>query len=588
MTSTPSNPLTNNNTAKYKIYISYFVIFLFSFYLTLFNLDRINYWHDEAVTSFYGKNLLNTGTLTGFDGRHALGGENMRALNEELIHVEPPMMSVVTAIGMGIFGEDLFGARFLHALLGFLGVVFIFLYLRLFLRRQTFLLLITVTFIAFSVDLLMYFRQVRYYGEIFFFMALLVYTYEMFYRTKKWKYFIILVLAGCGGLLSQYPMGAANVLAVGAWHLIYRLKSTSIKEYIMYLCGGLFIAVVGLLYLYSIGVLSADLDFSKFSAVEQPGDPENVIYKQVARLLYYAAFLFEINWISWLILLFYLLYLLLQKINIKAEVPSLIKEAIVVKGDENPYSANVHKIFVMGILLLITNSICSVQDLHYVRQLIDSRYYFTVIPFLMIINAAFINYLWLKKKAVAVMIYVIMLSSNLLSYPFTAPNQFTEQSTLGFILVKYVYGLHTEYETFFDVIVKFLAKDAKQDDIVFIPFPKDREVLITLVGDKYYICCNVSNLEDEHAKNLREMHNLPDYMFYNPNQADYLIFTHQAFLPQNQEALMQVFDVVFTSGVVAYKHSHRPDLNIHDWQPQRTTVPQIIIFKKKEELRNSQ
>ena len=53
-------------------------------YLCVANLDYAARWHDEAPTAVIGRNLLEKGDITGWDGRNLVGGTNGRTLNDDL------------------------------------------------------------------------------------------------------------------------------------------------------------------------------------------------------------------------------------------------------------------------------------------------------------------------------------------------------------------------------------------------------------------------------------------------------------------------------------------------------------------------
>ena len=58
-------------------------VLLVSAYLCLVNLDYAALWHDEAPAAFFGKTLLQQGSIVGWDGRNLVGGTNGRMLNED-------------------------------------------------------------------------------------------------------------------------------------------------------------------------------------------------------------------------------------------------------------------------------------------------------------------------------------------------------------------------------------------------------------------------------------------------------------------------------------------------------------------------
>ena len=105
-------------------------LYAFAAYLCLVNLDYAGLWHDEAVVSSIGKNLLEQGDIVGWDGRNLVGGTNGNALNEDLRDVAPPVLYFLTATGFAIFGVNEIGARIMHALAGIFALGFFYLILR--------------------------------------------------------------------------------------------------------------------------------------------------------------------------------------------------------------------------------------------------------------------------------------------------------------------------------------------------------------------------------------------------------------------------------------------------------------------------
>ena len=105
-------------------------VLLVAAYLCLVNLDYVALWHDEAPAAFFGKTLLQQGSITGWDGRNLVGGMNGRMLNEELSEVWPPLMYVLNAVGFAIFGVNEIGARIVHAILGIVALGVFYLLLR--------------------------------------------------------------------------------------------------------------------------------------------------------------------------------------------------------------------------------------------------------------------------------------------------------------------------------------------------------------------------------------------------------------------------------------------------------------------------
>ena len=145
----------NNRIRKKPYAILSLCVLIVSAYLCLVNLDYAALWHDEAPTALIGKNLLERGDITGWDGRNLVGGTDGRTLNEELRDVLPPLMYVFSAAGISIFGVNETGARVMHALIGIFSLGFFYLLLRQHLKKNPRLIFFIFLFAAWSPQLLL-------------------------------------------------------------------------------------------------------------------------------------------------------------------------------------------------------------------------------------------------------------------------------------------------------------------------------------------------------------------------------------------------------------------------------------------------
>ena len=125
-------------------------VFAVSAYLCVVNLDYAALWHDEAPAALIGKNLLQQGDIVGCDGRNLVGGRNGRTLNDDLRDVLPPLMYVLNAAGLALFGVNEVGARVMHAFIGILALGSFFLLLRHRLADHPRLILFAFLFAAWS------------------------------------------------------------------------------------------------------------------------------------------------------------------------------------------------------------------------------------------------------------------------------------------------------------------------------------------------------------------------------------------------------------------------------------------------------
>ena len=196
-------------------------------YLCLVNLDYAALWHDEAPAALIGRNLLQRGDITGWDGRNLVGGTNGRTLNAELRDVLPPLTYVLNAAGMAVFGVNETGARIMPALLGIVTLGLLYLLLRQHLAEHPRLIFFCLLFAAWSPQLLLYFRQSRYYAFMACSLIAAFYFYERWWRSGKTADLCALTLVALLAFCNHYNGGAATMLALAAWHLILRRRATT-------------------------------------------------------------------------------------------------------------------------------------------------------------------------------------------------------------------------------------------------------------------------------------------------------------------------------------------------------------------------
>ena len=214
-------------------------------YLCLVNLDYAALWHDEAAAALIGRNLLEQGDIVGWDGRNLVGGTNGRTLNEDLRDVLPPLMYVINAAGFSLFGVSETGARIVPALIGILSLSFLYLLLRQHLGNSSRLILFAFLLAAWSPQLLLYFRQSRYYAFMAFAVIAGFYLYERYWRTRKPAYLVALTLVAALSFFNHYAGGAATMLSLATWHVLFRARETTGREWLALAACGILVAASG-------------------------------------------------------------------------------------------------------------------------------------------------------------------------------------------------------------------------------------------------------------------------------------------------------------------------------------------------------
>jgi hypothetical protein len=173
------------------------------------------FWDDEANTAVIARNLLRTGTLTGWDGANLMAFRGGEDLDETLIQkTVPPLQYYVAAAGLAAFGESVWGARLPFLVLG-LGALW-------FLGRWAaaqlgprFPAWLPPLLLALDAPYLLYIRQARYYALTLFCFAMLGWAWSGLgqSRMRLW----LGAAAALALFYSNYLCGLAAIAALAAF-----------------------------------------------------------------------------------------------------------------------------------------------------------------------------------------------------------------------------------------------------------------------------------------------------------------------------------------------------------------------------------
>ena len=557
-------------------------------YLCLVNLDYAALWHDEAPTALIGRNLLQYGDITGWDGRNLVGGTNGRTLNDDLRDVLPPLMYAVNAASFALFGVSETSARILPALFGVLSLVVLYLLLRQHLRTHPRLILLCLLFAAWSPQLLLYFRQSRYYA----FMALALIAafalYEAWWRSGRVLALAALTLTAALAFFNHYAGGAATMLALAAWHLLFRRSETTQRQWLALAAGGGIVVVLGTAYFGWVGLLGgARSGFAAYTGVvglEEYGGP---VPPPVLRLAVYARELFTADWISWPVCLWFAGVLSLPLVADwrRARItrrPTAPYRAPAERGgrsargaprDELPAAA-VGRIVLMGALFALFAAALSPQPV-WVLGVADLRYYMGALPLLLAMKGLFVEWLWRRWRIAGGAALAVLLLSSAGAWPFNVTMIHTGERTLGLHLPRFVAEIHRPYRDSLRVVSEYLREHAEQDDLVYVPRFSDREALTFTTGDRVLYCCVLD--EDSPlpaaaiarmSPNLAASGTVPDWivLFGKPN-------------PEYLERIADHFAIVAQPDVFFYP-TQRPEINLHAFAPIPSRGLNLTILKR--------
>ncbi|MCY3869213.1 MAG: glycosyltransferase family 39 protein, partial [Gemmatimonadetes bacterium] len=369
-------------------------VLLVAAYLCLVNLDYAALWHDEAPPAFIGKNLLQQGDILGWDGRNLVGGTNGRTLNDDLRDVLPPLMYVLNVAGFAVFGINEIGARVVHAVVGIVALGVFYLLLRQHLSNYPRLMFFIFVFAAWSAQLLLYFRQSRYFSVMVLALIFIFYLYECYWQSRRLAYLPAIAAVAALSFFNHYAGGAATMLSLGAYHLLFRARVTTLREWMLFAICGVVVVVVGTGYLYWLGVIGGERSgFLAFTGVTNLGEYRGAMPLLLLRIWIYIRELFTADWISWPVFLWFtgmivLAYQVRRKQVIRVsrqarrrrtDTGAGITEKIL--GNDFPLVA-AGKIILMGALFALFSAALSSQAV-WAHPFADLRYYVGAVPLLL-------------------------------------------------------------------------------------------------------------------------------------------------------------------------------------------------------------
>ena len=485
---------------------------------------------DEAPAALIGRNLLQRGDITGWDGRNLVGGTNGRTLNDQLRDVLPPLTYVINAAGMAVFGVNETGARIMPALLGIATLGLLWLLLRQHLPEHPRLVFWCLLFAAWSPQLLLFFRQSRYFAFLAFALIAAFYLYERWWRSGKAGYLGALTLVAALAFFNHYVGGAATMLALAAWHLLFRARATAPRQWLALAGSGLVVVALGTAYLAWLGVLGGERSgFLAFTGVPGIGEYRGTAPLVLLRIGIYLRELFTADWISWPVALWFAGMLALpwlrrwrdrQRLQPDAGARSRRQRGTAqVTAPEDPSAEGaaeaLHRrpaterdehgepqlimalplaaagaVVLMGALFALCSAVLSVQPV-WVNPTADLRYYMAALPLLLAMKGLFAEWAWRRSRPAGAAAIAVLLFSSAGAWPFNVTNFFSDKPTLGLHLFQFVREIHRPYRDSIRVVSDYLLEHAEQDDLVYVPWFADREALTFTVGHRVLLCCGL-------------------------------------------------------------------------------------------------
>ena len=585
--------------------------YIFAAYLCLANLDYVSIWHDEGPVSVVGKNLLEQGDIVGWDGRNLVGSRDGITLNEELRDVAPPMQYVLTAAGFAAFGIDEFGARIVHALAGILALGLFYLVLRQHFARHPRLVFFMFLFSAWSAQLLLYFRQARYYSVAVLTMMAAFYLYERYWQTRRPAYLAALTTVLMLGFLNHYAIGTAIMLALAVWHLLFRIQGTTKQEWVMFCGCGAIVGGLGLWYLYFIGLVGADREASASFLTGDFGEYQGTAPLAILQIWTCIRDLFQADWVSWPVFVWFayaLAVALREKRDRTAEMgftcasSGHVEETescfgdgrIFRRGDERaekperekPHSGTTPswempiletgRVVLLGVLFAVIMSMVSPQPVWLDNTVLDLRYYVPGLMLLLAMKGLFAEWVWRKSRAAGGLAVAALLFTSVGAMPFNMAHTITEERTIGTHFFQFVREVHRPYEDAIGKTSDYLLEHAAQDELVLVLEWHYRDALAFYVGHRVLLC-GVLSPGSRLARDWNKEEALDERHYMDECLPDWIV----VFGPLVKE-LQEHPDYMLAERLDVFAGlTQRPELNFHLFEPL-IARPRVHILRRRD------
>jgi hypothetical protein len=448
--------------------------------LLFYNAGNYYLWGDEGVTAFYGKNIVKFGLPYGFDGRNLFEFRNGIYLNRIFLPLLDPWGQLyISAASLAIFGMNSFGARALFIIFGLAAVIIQYLFVKSYFRDER-LALINVILMISSVMFILFARQSRYYSLGMFLTPVITYLYARF--ENRLIYLIISSIMFIAFFFTNSLIGMAVLSAMAISFYIFDDRKKALVFFLkplpfLILAGGFF-----LLWLCSHGMPA------------NPSFLRNIHPLDFGRII----------WI------YFTDYNETQLLPVGMLIILLLMWVRQGTFTDTKAFPQVRKEFSIISVIIIATAIISILSPQVSSAAhSDIRYATPLFPFLLLVQALVINRLFAWKKLVAVLLLVIVIGTNLLTFtPFRC------------YLYEYVKENVQPFDNSVKAAVQFLEKRIHQDDVILVSPNHMTGSMEFYLADRLLFC----NIIGEDNKNLLASGvKLPEYIYSSDTIPDWIV-----------------------------------------------------------------
>lgn len=449
-----------------------------SAYLSVVNLDHSHLWEDEGGTAVVGATLLRSGDITGWDGRNLVGCPEALCLNSDGRIVLPPVMFILTAVGIAVAGDDAVGYRIMHALCGLLSLGVIWALLRRLVPESPRFHFFAMAMIALSPQLLMYFRASRYFAFSVLAMAASVYAYERWWEHRERRWLIALSAITVLAFLNHYAIGLSGATALVLAHLLFRGRETTRNDLVSATLAGLAVLLCCLGYFWWIGVLGEGRwGIPGYSDKEHEPTMVGAIY----RMIVLARGLFRADWLSWWATP--LLFLAAVRRGSGGQGTNRVAMRLAALGCIG-----------IGVSVLVEHYVTK-HPIHW-NAPGHLRYTVFALPLLLMMKAMLVEQLWIANRWLGAVVLAALVGSSIGSFPLTIAHHPPLRSDLA----DFAAEVHRPYVDGLRLVGDHLRANAQPGQIIRVEgAPMMSEALIASLGDRYRFCCVVPRTGGGHV-----------------------------------------------------------------------------------------
>ncbi len=189
-------------------------------------LGHYSLWDDETMVALVAKGVLRTGDTSAVVDHNLVAFHNGVLLHNLHDRSTPPLATYLTAVSIGLLGENAFAARLPFALIGLatVGLILWWLWQD---RAPPLLQLFVMLGCIGNVSLLLFLRQCRYYAPAVFFSVAVVYLYLHWHGNKRRLW----LLSACSILLfaANYLNHIALYVCLAVDYFLWRRKEQPLR-----------------------------------------------------------------------------------------------------------------------------------------------------------------------------------------------------------------------------------------------------------------------------------------------------------------------------------------------------------------------